>query len=148
MDQVKNEYTPPDLMIAFTKCIEADRYDDAMALFNVAGTYSAFDARCVADETAHDAFQALMADYPVDDAKQPTMFELFNKWQAPNSPEMAKFCTDLKRLGPPSYYPGYMIAHGMGAIFGAGGGLVKDFDAKKAWKDSLDKYMHCDVSDL
>ena len=147
MDKVRNDYTPADLMVAYVKCTRAGRYDDALVLMLVAGTYARFDTLRVSDVSAHDAFQAIEADIPRDEKVVAGMQPVFEKDKAANSPELAKFCTDLKHLGAPNYYPAYMIAHGMGAFLG-GGGLVKDFDAKKGWKTAVDQYMHCDVSDL
>jgi hypothetical protein len=148
VDQVKNIYTPADLMIAHDKCVQAERYEDALELLLIAGTYSRFDAQRVADQTAHDAFDAIEAnDPPMLETRQHTG-PIIAKYKAPNSPEMAKFCVALKRIGPPGYYPAYMIDHGMGAALGKSAGLVADFDAQKGWKDALASYMHCDVSDL
>ena len=147
--QVKNVYTPADLIAAYARCTRAERYDDAMVLMLIAGTYSAFDIQRVADNTAHDAYQAMMANIPPDEKTMAAMQQEFARYKAQGSPQMAKFCVDIKRLGPPNYYPGYMIAHGMGAVIGGGGnGLVANFDAHKAWKESIDKYMHCSVADM
>jgi hypothetical protein len=54
-------------------------------------------------------------------------------------------CKEVERIGPPAYFPRYMIQHGMGAFLnnGSGDGLVKDFDAKAAWQESLAGYLHC-----
>jgi hypothetical protein len=67
------------------------------------------------------------------------------KKTAGNPDGLAALCKEVARIGPPGYYPRYMIQHGMGAFLKTGGddGLVKDFDAKAAWKNSLDTYLHC-----
>ena len=147
ISEVRNDYTPADLMTGYVKCTQAGRYDDALVLMLVAGTYASFDSQRVSDVSAHDAFQAIEANIPQDEKVKAGLQPVFEKYKAANSPEMAKFCTDLKHLGPPNYYPAYMVAHGMGAFLGTGG-LVKDFDAKKGWKTAVDQYMHCDVSGL
>jgi hypothetical protein len=147
IDQVSNVYTPADLMVAQSKCMQAGRFGDAMVLRLVAGTYSRFDALRVTDATAHDAYAALKADYPPDAKAFPHMKDMSAKYQAASSPEMAKFCLNIRRLGPPNYYPAYMIDHGMGAVLGTGGGLVKGFEAPKAWKAVLTQYMRCDVAE-
>jgi hypothetical protein len=148
LDQVKNIYTPADLMVSHDKCIQAARYEDAMALLLLAGTYSRFDTERVADQTSHDAFPAMQANDPPMLETRQHMQPIIAKYRAPNSPEMAKFCVAIKRIGAPDYYPAYMIDHGMGAVLGKSGGLVADFDARKGWRDALTLYMHCDVSDL
>jgi hypothetical protein len=148
MEQIRNEYTPADLMKVFVKCRDADRYEDAFLAWNVAGTYSAFDTQRVTDDTAHDAFQALMANNPPREDQRARFLAMFRSYTTPGSPGSVKFCADIKHLGPPNYYPAYMIDHGMGAFLGKPGGVVKDFDAAKAWKIALDKYLHCDVTDM
>lgn len=148
IDQVRNIYTPADLMVSHDKCIQARRYEDALTLLLIAGTYSRFDVERVADQTSHDAMQAMEADDPPVLETRQHMDPIIAKYKAPNSPEMAKFCVAIKRIGAPDYYPAYMIDHGMGAALGRSNGLVADFDAQKGWKDALSSYMHCDVSDL
>jgi hypothetical protein len=146
IEQVKNEYTPPDLMIAARKCSQVGRDEDAFVVWLVAGTYSMFDTFRVPDKSSHDAFQVLMMTYPLE-KERPAVGAISKAYGAPQSPQMAKLCGDLKRIGPPSYYPAYMIRHGMGAFLGSAG-VDKDFDAQKGWKDSLNKYLHCDVTDM
>jgi hypothetical protein len=147
--QIKQDYTPPDLMISFDKCLAAGRYNDALDLFQLAGTYSRFDTLRVTDQTAHDAFQVLMVEHPIEEPSKSIMYGLF-KTRSDSSSEEAKFCSNVKLLGPPTYFPAYMIQHGMGAFFGksANGGIAPNFDVQTAWKTSLDKYLHCDVSEM
>jgi hypothetical protein len=149
LKDIRNEDTPPDLMNAYTACIAAKRYDDAILLWTVAGTYAYFDALRVPDVSAHDAFQVLMLEHqpgPDDGAK---LRDLLAKYRAAGGKGAGPaLCSDIKRLGAPSYRPDYMIAHGMSAFVGGAGGAPAGFDAKKGWRDTLDKYLHCDVSDM
>lgn len=150
--EVKTEYTPADLMVAEGKCARAGRYDDAIALLLIAGTYARFDTLRVADVSAHDALEAIQANNPPDEKMRAAMPPIAAKYAASGSAEMAALCQRLKQLGPPNYYPGYMVRHGMAAFFGRGTGsntgLVSNFDAQKAWKQSLSSWLHCDVSDM
>ena len=148
LGEVKSVYTPADLMQAHAKCRQVGRYEDAMVMLLIAGTYAWFDTQRVVDGTAHDAFQAMEANDPLSEKDRAEMKPIYARYKAPGSPEMAKFCEDIKRIGPPDYYPAYMVSHGMGAVFGASGGLVTNFDAASAWKGALTKWMHCDISDL
>jgi hypothetical protein len=150
MDEVKNVYTPPDLMAARTQCYKEGRIEGALELFLTAGAYARYDTQRVTDRSSHGAFQVLIMNSMPDSETQAKAKLAIAKYTAPNSPELASFCKAIKRLGPPDYYPAYMIQHGMGAFFGgaAKGGLVADFDSAKAWKLTVDKYLHCDVSDM
>jgi hypothetical protein len=58
--------------------------------------------------------------------------------------ELARFCAQLRAKGPPTYYPSYMIQHGMGA-FGANNPtpLVDGFDPEPAWARALEQYIRC-----
>jgi hypothetical protein len=148
MDEIRNVYTPADLMAAHVKCRDAGQFENAFVLLLVAGTYARFDTLRVSDQTAHDAFLVLEANSQPDEKAGAGVKAAADPYLSPGSEKMRAFCTAIKRLGPPDYYPAYMVRHGMGAFFGAGGGLVVNFDAKAGWKTSLDSWLHCDVSDL
>lgn len=147
MAEMKNEYTPPDLMRALHICARAKRYDDAFMLFTVAGAYAYFDTKRVPDISAQDAFQVLMANDPIDEDDQP-VFQKLLEASAQGSPEFLRQCAVIKKLGPPTYDPVYMIRHGMGAFLGAGAGTPKDFDAHVAWKTAMSSYLHCNTDDM
>ncbi len=150
MAEVKNDYTPPDLIRARGLCYKEGRLDDAAQLFFTAGAYARFDMLRVTDKTAHQAWQVLLMNNAPDDATRAKIEPVFRKYLAPDAPEHIALCKALKKLGPPSYDPTYMIQHGMGAFMGGGakGKIAADFDAKQSWKLVLDKYLHCDVADM
>ena len=148
LTEVKSEYTPPDLAIAFKACVEAGRYDDAVDLLRIAGAYARFDAMRVPDETSHDAFAVIMSYVELSETDRAKLLDINKRTAARDSPDLLRICNQAKRIGPPNYTPDYMIRHGMGAFFGPGQGVPADFDAKAAWKTLLDAYMHCSVSDL
>jgi len=62
-----------------------------------------------------------------------------------NPPKLKAYCTRVRKIGPPDYYPRYMVQHGMRAFTGRKSprGLVRNFNAEKAWEKSLDTYLHC-----
>lgn len=137
VDKVESKYTPTDLYKAMSKCVGSGMYKEGAFLFAVAGVYGRFDTLRVVDKTAHQAvtvarMQALGA---MDKDKQPT-FQESVKATLGNSEGLAAACKEIVRIGAPDYYPRYMIQHGMGAFSrsDAGEELVKDFDAKAAWK--------------
>jgi hypothetical protein len=145
-EKLRNKYTPADLYKAVSKCVESNRYEEGAFLFAVAGAYGRFDSLRVEDKTAHQALTALRMRTlgSHDQPKQAAFKEGVRK--AVGTPEgLAAVCKDLVRIGPPDYYPRYMVQHGMGAFrkTGSGDGLVARFDATAAWKQSLDSYLHC-----
>ena len=145
-EKLSSKYTPADLYRALSRCVESNRNKEGAFLFALAGVYARFDSLRVEDKSAHQAvtvlrMQALGAQ---DKSKQEAFKEALNKTLG-NPEGLAAACKEIVRIGPPDYYPRYMIQHGMGAFLksGSGDGLVKGFDAKAAWKQSLDTYLHC-----
>ena len=62
------------------------------------------------------------------------------------SPELlGRLCSEVLKIGMPSYYPAYMILHGMRAIAGNPneGALIKDFVATGTWKKIQAAYLSC-----
>jgi hypothetical protein len=146
IDQATNKYTPPLLYTFMNSCIKESKYAEAVNFFALAGTYSFYDMKRVVDVTARQAHSALLQDF----------FAMLNKKQLDRlSRELNKtlrdktklpiVCRKIKSIGAPDYYPEYMINHGLGAITEqpANNGLTVDFDAKAAWEESLDGYLHC-----
>lgn len=145
-DKVENKYTPTDLYKAVSKCANTGMYKEGAFLFAVAGVYGRFDTLRVEDKSAHQAIAVarMQALSTLDKGKQ-TAFQEKLKATLGNPEGLAAVCKEIVRIGPPNYFPRYMIQHGMGAFLKSGGGdgLAKDFNAKAAWKQSLDSYLHC-----
>lgn len=146
-DKVESKYTPIDLYRAMSKCIDLGKHKEGAFLFAIAGVYGRFDTLRVSDKTAHEAVAAarMQVSIALDKNKQ-TAFQENVKAILGNPEGLAAACKEIARIGPPDYFPRYMIQHGLSAFSkksGAGDELVKDFDAKAAWKKSLDTYLHC-----
>jgi hypothetical protein len=143
---LSSEYTPADVYPAIRKCIDAEQYQKAVALYALAATYARYDIARVADSTAHLAAQVLMmnAFQAIDEAKS-TAFQGVFKATASDPTRMATICKAIRGLGHPTYAPQYMIAHGMGSFVGQDtpDGLVVDFDADAAWEGTLSAFLHC-----
>jgi len=147
-DKLGNKNTPIGLYNAVSKCVEAGKYREGAFLFAMAGVYGRFDTYRVVDKSAYSVIpMARMQAFKALDRNERFALEDSIKRTLTGNPEdLAAACEDIRRIGPPSYYPRYMVQYGMDAfINGAsnGLGLVKDFDAKAAWKRSLTTYMHC-----
>lgn len=147
-DKVESRYTPADLYKAVSKCASARMYKEGAFLFAVAGVYGRFDTLRVVDKSAHQALGvARMQALGALDKDMQKAFENNLKQTLGDPKGLAAACKEIMRIGQPSYYPRYMIQHGMGAFLekGTTDALAKDFDADAAWKQSLATYLHCPV---
>jgi hypothetical protein len=146
IQRLSNKHTPADLYKAVTSCVEEGKYKEGALIYALAGVYGRFDTLRVADNTAHQAITVLRlsALSPVDKTKQNAFKDVLNKTLG-NSEGFGSTCKDIAQIGPPDYYPRYMIQHGMGAFLknGSEDGLIPNFDSKAAWKRSLGGYLHC-----
>lgn len=145
-NQVRNAYTPADLYPALVRCVKNNRYADAAFLFGLAGVYTRFDEQRVADATSHDVISVYMYRFrsTFSDAEKRRLFKSIRALT--DGPGRLKaYCASIRKIGPPHYYPRYMVRHGMQAFTGekSPAGLVRGFDREKAWNKSLDAYLHC-----
>lgn len=143
---LSNKFTPADLYKAVSLCAKQGKNKEGALLFALAGAYGRFDTLRVSDKSAHQAVTVLkmQAFGGMAPDQQNAFKESVGKTLG--SPDgLAAACKEIKRIGPPNYVPRYMIQHGMGAFTktGTDDGLVKDFNAPAAWKQSLDSYLHC-----
>jgi hypothetical protein len=69
-----------------------------------------------------------------------------------DSKALERICHSVSSLGFPTYYPEYMLAHGMGAVISGlngkapGPGFQPSFDSAKTWKDLQISYLNCSDS--
>lgn len=145
-DKLESKFSPADLYKAVPACIKQGRYQEGAILFALAGTYGRFDTLRVIDESAHQALTILKM-YAMG-AMSPDQQSAFRDsvGKTIGSPDgLAAVCKEIARIGPPNYYPRYMVQHGMRAFTQteADDGLLKDFNTAAAWKQSLDAYLHC-----
>lgn len=145
-ENLSSKFTPADLYQAVSLCAQQGRNREGTLLFALAGAYGRFDMLRVSDKTAHQAVTVLRMQAfggMAPDQQNALKESVKNTLGSPDG--LAAVCKEIKRIGPPNYHPGYMIQHGMGAFTRAGTdtGLVKEFNAAAAWKQSLDTYLHC-----
>lgn len=148
IDKAKTSYNPVDLYLAARKCIGQNKLDDAVELFFLANVFGRYDMQRVADRTAHQAILVARMQVFGNLPKESTAnFETKAKAYVEDAAQISASCAILRKMGPPTYYPRYMIQHGMSAFIGGkGDGLVPDFVPDKAWATVLDSYMHCPAS--
>jgi hypothetical protein len=142
--EIKTSYNPVDLYIGAKACIDADNYERAVALFQMASIFGRYDMQRVADKTAHQAIivgriQILGSRPPEKIAK----FQSLAKTTAQDAAKIQVLCKDLRHIGPPTYYPRYMIQHGLNAFTSGANALVPDFSAAQGWDLVLNTYVHC-----
>ncbi len=133
------ERTAADIAAGAKDCAESSKYNEAAELIMVASAYAYFDTQRVADKTAHGALNALFAKEfgSLPEAKRS---ELFSSIEALDSNDLRKseICTYLISATPPSYFPDYMIAHGMGEFTGSSKEpLITNFNPSEAWSKSM-----------
>lgn len=130
--------------------MQNNRDTDAVSLFALAGMDSAFDSLRVSDKTAGQARQILLMDlFQRMPADVHARFETATKDLAADAPRHAALCEQIKKAGPPQYFPGYMVNHGLGAMQSALSNqappapLEPNFDAAAAWRELLTNYLDC-----
>ena len=138
-----------DVAAGAEDCTENGRFDEAAALLLVSSAFVDFDTRRVADESAHSARHALFAS-TFSNQSERDMQSLFGALDSfdPNSPEHQRICEHLRDVGPPIYFPKYMIAHGLQAATDPEAPpLIEPFDSARAWEDSLTGFIGCRPDD-
>lgn len=143
--KLSSKYSPSDLFKAVAKCVAGEKYEDAVLPYILALTYGAFDRARVADQTAHQAIAALtMQEMGGLEEAKIAKFDAEVKKTIEGKKMRAKICQKINRIGRPQYFPTYMIQHGMDSFIAPEAkALVKNFKAKKAWKDALESVAKC-----
>jgi hypothetical protein len=144
--QVDTTRTPPDLYLGVTACIQQDAYRTAAGLFALAGVESQFDAQRVLDKSAGQAGQVLIMNTfnGLSDEKREKFGKAVTEFAA-DTTALAQACTGIRKMGYPSYYPEYMVLHGIHAFTAKPGDptLVATFDAAATWNSLLTTYLNC-----
>lgn len=143
---ITNKKTPADIFPGVQDCMNKKDYPRAAKLYALADLYGRVDQLRVTDQSAHQAVAVLrinhLGSFSKDEANS-----LQNSIMstAQNTDALKAMCSEIRRLGPPDYYPAYMAQHGMGAFLGGGtsGPVRADFNMAEAWEKSLNGFLHC-----
>ncbi len=138
------ESTAADIAAGAKDCAKSSKYNEAAELIMVASAYAYFDTQRVADKNAHGALNALFAK-EFGSLPEAERSELFSSIDALDSNDLRKseICAYLSSAAPPTYYPDYMIAHGMGAFSGSTKEpLITNFNPSDAWSKSM-AFLKC-----
>ncbi len=139
--------TPVDLYRSLGECIKQGKYDLAVDNFALAGVFGRFDTLRVTDVSAHQSV-GFLKNVTLD-ATTPSNRAEFQKYAGAvydNKEQHTELCKRISQAGPPSYYPAYMLNHGIGAMLNekqAVGGIVSSFNAGTAWQSALSTYLGC-----
>jgi hypothetical protein len=144
--QVTGKLSPVALWESIEACASAGRYDAAVFLYAVAGSFARFDVLRVADASAHRAAAELpragLAALP-----QPQAAAFRRQVQATlgDDATRARYCSEVQRVGPPDYLPAYMLREGIGGFNGASDThpYVEGFDPQSAWPRAVREYLEC-----
>lgn len=144
--RLTNKLDPVTLWRSSASCVSAGRYEEGIFIYGMAGAFTVFDAQRVADESAHAAGSAIamlaFQSLPTDKEAE---FKTRVKETFGNESKLSGYCKEIEKMGPPDYYPSYMIEYGLGAISAAHGGqpLVVPFDSRSAWPKAVKQYLRC-----
>jgi hypothetical protein len=146
LSQLDNTRTPPDLYIGVSTCIQQNDYGTAAALFALAGIESRFDAERVLDKSAGQAGQVLIMGTfnAIPDEKRKEFQKTVTEFSA-DPAALAQLCGAVQKIGYPTYYPEYMVLHGINAFTAkpGDGTLAAGFDAPATWNFLLTNYLTC-----
>ncbi|MCX7166986.1 MAG: hypothetical protein NTV11_12030 [Rhodocyclales bacterium] len=115
-------------------------------MFALAGIYGSFDAARVSDRSAGQAKAVLvMNTFATMSPDRKTRFSEALNGVAKNPKALGRLCAEVRKIGMPNYYPGYMILHGIKAFTGKlhDGALLEEFDSQKVWMNLQATYLHC-----
>ena len=139
ISEVKSEFNPPALIYAAKKCIQQDQYSKAWALLATANGFAYYDLKRLADRSTQGARTVLTMNAFADlsNGQQDEVQKSSKKIQA--DPEQVRaYCSELTKIGPPTYEPLWAILHGIGAYQEPRNGhYLTNVDTKALWEEVL-----------
>ena len=143
MSEAVTSLTPADLALGILECYRNDDVNKALDMFWVMKIRGFFDAKRVNDASAGAAMGMLQAEL-FGITGENFLIEMQNLLDQDNATFFNRLCTTMKALGPPDYYPKYMILHGMNAFLGIeGDGLKPDFNIDVEWNKVIQTDLDC-----
>lgn len=142
--------TPPDMLMRDVfSCLAADRNDEAARLAFLATAYIHFDVRRLQDDPKEtyvepektDGISFIMSD------EQRSRLDTSKQALQANPKGWHTFCDELRRVGPPTYYPQYLrFYRTQNRLILRDPKLKIDFDAKQAWHEAVTSVLSCKVN--
>lgn len=137
--EVGSAFNPPALLHAAKKCITQGRYSNAWELLTTGLGFAYYDVKRLADRSTHGARTVLMMKIfeNLTTEERETSQKVSKEIQR-NPEKVAAYCTELKRIGPPTYEPKWIILHGIGVYDEPREGhYLKNVDANALWEEVL-----------
>lgn len=139
ISEVTDKFNPPALIYAAKKCIQQDQHSKAWALLTTATGFAYYDLKRLADRSTQGARTVLMMNAFADltNAQREKAQKIGKEIQT--DPEQVQaYCTELTRIGPPTYEPQWAILHGIGAYQEPRNGhYLSNVDTKALWEEVL-----------
>jgi hypothetical protein len=142
LGQVSPLHSPRELFPGVRDCIYREDYARAARLYGLAGLYGRIDVMRVEDPTAHEVISVLiqrnLGGFPQEqlDRVQQEIARLADDKRA-----MDEICNEVRAIGPPVYYPAYMIDYGTDESIRQP--IRPGFDLESVWADSLYEFLKC-----
>jgi hypothetical protein len=145
--QVLSTHTPPDLFLSAYKCIMSGEFERAARLTTIAQAFGIFDVARLTDPTTRGGPEVL-ANRVISQVPKEKLNGLALALRAAQASSSINddLCNDLKRSGPPTYYPKYLVLHGLAAYNGQAtpeNSLKAPFDATATWSTYLRNSIGC-----
>lgn len=143
VESVTAETTPVAIYRSLHGCMKAQNYKDAATLMAMANGFMKYDAMRVVDVSAHAVTGVMALSLQRFSTEERT--HLLSEIKRLTDESSQAFCTQAERIGPPAYFPRYMIAHGLDTYDRMPGAeaLAKDFDPDQAWRAVMRDYLRC-----
>ena len=113
----------------------------------LSGIFSRFDSRRVVDRTAQGGGAVLiMRTFGQFNSEQRDAFGKATSPLFSDTPEKQIICQNIKKIGYPTYFPKYLILHGLNAYTSKNpleNALIDGFNSDSTWENLLDTYLHC-----
>lgn len=145
---LNNKLSPFDLYKSIAICIDSEKFEPAVFMYAMAGAFGRYDTLRVADKSAHLAAKALpMLTFGSLPKEKVNAFQTLVKKTLGNDSTRGEYCAKITRIGPPDYFPSYMLQHGLGAFTGINNNqqFVISFDPNAAWPQAVKDYLQCPV---
>lgn len=138
LDEASSNDTPVDFFDLAARKLQEEKYDESSMAFMVASVYGAYDQRRVADQTAQQGLEVLIAQ-KMSSASPEKRKKLQESVEGllTNSDGLL---LALEKLGRPSYHPAYMIQHGVSESPKSQENkrdMVEGFDPESEWEKLL-----------
>ena len=145
--QVQSTHTPPDIFLSAYKCLMAGEFDRAARLTTIAQAFGVFDVARLSDPTVRGGPDVL-AQRVISQVPKDKLNGLVAALRTAKSDPATNddLCNDLRRTGPPTYYPKYLVLHGLAAYnqqTTPENSLRAPFDARSVWDAYLQKAVRC-----